>query len=666
MKYLSFFALIVLLVACSVKNPELKLPAIISDNMVLQQQKQVNLWGWSDAGTNITIEGSWGSTAVALTGPNGFWQTDLETPTFGGPFAITIKAGTIEKVISNVMIGEVWLCSGQSNMEMPMKGWAGAPVLNSDSDILAANYPEIRMFTVTKRIALEPFPNCEGTWEVTSPETVGDFSATGYYFGLKLYKELGVPVGLIHSSWGGTPAESWTNVDFLKEVSGYENIEQDLAEGKANNEIFGQFLTKLKSIAVIDLPKELPYQNLDLNDAAFISSELDIANWQEMKVPGLWETSVLPGFDGVVWLEKEFEFEGNAEGLALYLGPVDDMDVVYLNGTKIGSHEMLGVYSLERSYIIPANLLVTGLNRIAVKVIDNGGGGGIFGNKGPAIVRGNEAIVELNGNWKFKPAAVFVANIIYQFEDGDKSFDSFDGHPMTFDQNSPATLYNGMIAPLVPFTFQGAIWYQGEANVGRGEQYESLFPAMISCWREIWNMGDFPFYFVQIAPYNYGDNADETVSDIRFAQLKTLSLDNTGMAVTMDIGDAANIHPANKQDVGDRLAFWALAKTYGKDDVVCSGPLFKDAKFDKNKVEVIFDSAQNGLVLRGDESYFEIAGADGVFYPAKVTIEGNKIVAVSNKVKIAQQIRYAWCDDCTPNLFNTEGLPASPFRAEVE
>lgn len=663
MRNLTFLILILSLAACSVKNSELNLPAIFSDNMVLQQQKQVNLWGWSDPDTKITIEGSWGAMSTATTAPDSSWQTIIETPKFGGPYTITVKAGNNEKVINNVMIGEVWLCSGQSNMEMPMKGWSSAQVANSEKEIAAANYPNIRMFTVTKRIALEQVDDCVGSWEITTPATAGDFSATGYYFGLKLYEELGIPVGLIHSSWGGTPAESWTNMDFLEKVPGFEDFGEKLEEGKASYKAFKAFLSGLKTISVGDLPKTNPYENLDLSDSTFATLDADISSWQEMKVPGLWEGSVLPGFDGVVWLEKDFEYDGNGSGLDLYLGPVDDMDVTYINGVKIGSHEMEGVYSLPRTYKIPDGLLKQGTNRVAVKVIDTGGGGGIFGVEAPAILKGKDRLVELGGNWKYSPAAVFMNGAIYVFGNGDQSYSSFKGSPMNFDQNSPTVLYNGMITPIVPYTIQGAIWYQGESNVGRGEQYQKLFPAMISCWRDVWNEGDFPFYFVQIAPYDYGPNSNESVSEIRYAQFKTLELDNTGMAVTMDIGDPTNIHPADKKDVGDRLALWALSKTYGKDDVVCSGPLFKAASFDKNKVVMTFDYADNGLELKGNESYFEVAGANGKFYQAKAKVEGNTIVAWSSKVTEAREVRYGWCDDCEPNLFNTEGLPASPFKA---
>lgn len=666
MKNLFLFLSIVLLAACSTKQDELKLPSIVSDNMVLQQQKQVNLWGWSNPEASVTIDASWGATANATASPEGEWLAQIETPTFGGPYTITFKTGSKEITVTNVLIGEVWLCSGQSNMEMPMKGWPGGPIENSEEDIANANYPDIRMFTVKQRISLEPVDDCVGSWEVTTPETVGNFSATGYYYGLKLYKELEIPVGLIHSSWGGTPAESWTNLEFISKVDGFQKYAQELTEGRESYQAFMAFLASLKNIPMEDLPADAPYVDLDLNNASFIGDEELKEGWNDLEIPGLWEGTVLPGFDGVVWLAKEFEYNGDGNSLKLYLGPVDDMDVTYLNGVRIGSHELTGFYSVPRTYDIPEGVLKNGVNRILVKVIDSGGGGGIFGRSAPAVLNNEERIIELGGNWKFKPAAVFQNSNIYVFGDGEKSFTGFSGRPMNFDQNSATVLYNGMISPIDNFTIQGAIWYQGEANVGRGKQYESLFPTMISCWRASWNQGDFPFYFTQIAPYDYGPNSDESVSEVRFAQLKTLALNNTGMAVTMDVGNARNIHPAKKREVGERLALWALAKTYGMEEIVYSGPLYESASFNGNKVEVTFNNIGSGLKLTDNESYFEVAGSDNKFYKATAKVNNDKITVSSPKVKAIQQVRYAWSDDCTPNLFNVEGLPASPFIAVNE
>lgn len=665
MKNLLFIILLFLLAGCAVKQHDIKLPALIANNMVVQQNTKINLWGWSGAKAKIDVSTSWGAVAQTVTGTDGKWMTTVETPAAGGPFNITFKTGDTLKIINNVMVGEVWLCSGQSNMEMPLKGWPPNDTINfSGSEIASADYPGIRMFTVTKNTSVEPLDNCSGQWEVCTPATAGNFSATAYYFGMKLYRELGVPVGLIHSSWGGTPAESWTSGEMIGSVPGYESFQADMAEAKKNRQEYDRFLSKLEKIPFENLPKETPFKDFNLNDSVWLSPGLDISEWNEMAIPQIWENAGLPGFDGVVWFVRDFEYDGSVypEGIEFYLGPVDDMDATYINGHKVGSNEMDGVYQLERKYPIPVNLLKKGTNRVAVKVTDTRGGGGIYGKKNPAIVKGENVLADLGGNWKYKPSATFISNTVYVYGEGEKSHEGFTGKTMVMNEYSPTLLYNAMIAPLVPFTLQGAIWYQGESNVGRGKQYESLFPAMITSWRKAWNQGDFPFYFVQIAPFNYGDDANETTAELRDAQFKTLSLANTGMAVTMDIGNPVNIHPANKKDVGERLALWALDKTYKQKDVICSGPLFKNAVFNGNQAEVEFDYAE-GLVLHGNASFFEIAGSDGVFHQAKATVDHDKIVAVSDKVNEASQIRYAWTDDCVPNLFNGAGLPASPFKA---
>lgn len=669
MKKLTWIAMLILIISCSKQNPEIKLPALFSDNMVMQQEAQVNVWGWSKAGAEITVEASWGATATTKAGTDGKWMTSIETPSFGGPFNVSVKSGAETKTITNVMIGEVWLCSGQSNMEMPMKGWPPRDTIwGHETEIANSGNYNIRMFTVTKSVAIKPTSDCIGSWEVSSPENTGNFSATAWYFGKKISSELGVPVGLIHSSWGGTPAEAWTSIDNVETVDGYTNIRQKLEDAADDYEKFEEYITKMDFIPFTTLPKERPYENLNLNDSAFVATSLNISTWRTMNIPSLWEADGLPGYDGIVWLERDFEYNDDVypEGLELYIGAVDDMDATYLNGVKLGSMEYDGVYNIERKYPIPQGLLKKGNNRVAVKVTDTGGGGGIFGPSAPAVVKGENRLVELGGEWKYMPCAVFYKGKVVIYGEGEKSYDSAPHVEFAIDQNAPTSLYNGMIAPLVPYTMKGAIWYQGEANVGRGKQYETLFPTMITNWRKDWDQGNFPFYFVQIAPYNYGVDANESTAALRDAQFKTLSLENTGMVVTMDIGNPGNIHPGNKKDVGERLALWALAKDYNQEGVVCSGPLYKSASFNKNTVEIEFDYAESGLVLNSSDSFFEIAGTDGEFYSAKAKTEGSKIVVSSPKVKDAKQVRYGWADDCEPNLFNAEGLPASPFKAIAE
>lgn len=669
MKKLLLWAVLLSFMACTDDQPALKLPALVSDHMVLQQEAMVNFWGWNAPGKEVSIQSDWGIDARTTTNPDGKWLIQVETPSFGGPYKVIVSSGKTSIEINDVMIGEVWVCSGQSNMEMPMKGWPPRDSIEGSAQAIAASAnSQLRMFTLNRRVAMSPADDCTGSWEVSSPVTAGNFSATAFFFGRKIQEELGVPVGLIHSSWGGTPAEAWTSLPVVSTIDGFQDYAQRAESALADYDLYLEFLENLESIPFSSLPADQPFANLNLKDSAYIDASIDLSVWKQLEVPGLWETEALPGFDGVVWLQKDFEFDGSVypEGLELYLGPIDDMDATYLNGVKLGSNEKAGVYQLERSYAIPQGLLREGSNRISVKVTDTGGGGGIYGIKTPALLKAGERLLDLGGKWHYKPVAIYNDQNLLVFGEGELSYEALPKLSVSFDQNSPTVLYNGMIHPLLNYVIKGAIWYQGESNVGRGLQYETLFPAMISNWRNDWKLGAFPFYFVQIAPYNYGPDANESVSALRIAQLKTVELENTGMVVTMDIGNPQNIHPANKHDVGGRLALWALSKTYQNEGMVFSGPLFKNAEFKKHQVEVFFNYAENGLVLSNGDNYFEIAGTDGVYYPARPIINGTSVLLTSPKVKEAASVRYAWCDDCVPNLFNAEGLPASPFRVDVQ
>lgn len=669
MKKLILFAAMLALLACSDNTTALKLPALVSDHMVLQQETMVNFWGWNTPGKKVKVSCSWDAEATTTTNSDGKWSLQLETPSFGGPYTLTVSSGKSLIQINDVMIGEVWICSGQSNMEMPLRGWPPRDTIDGSTQAIAnAENNQLRMFTVARKFALEPQDDCVGSWQLSSPSTAGEFSATAFFFGKQLQEKLQVPVGLIHTSWGGTPAEAWVSLPEISNIDGFGDFGQRVESALGDYQLYKEFLDKLEKIPFTDLPANAPFANLNLSDSDFIDPSVDLTAWKTLQVPALWESTVLPGFDGIVWLIKDFEFDGNVypEGLELYLGPVDDMDATYLNGTKLGSNEVAGVYQLERRYAIPDGLLHEGKNRIAVKVTDTGGGGGIYGFNAPAIEKAGNRLVELGGQWSFQPVAVFNDQNVLVFGEGDAAFEAMPQMSISFDQNTPSVLYNAMIHPVLPYAMKGAIWYQGESNVGRGKQYESLFPAMINNWRSDWQQGAFPFYFVQIAPYDYGVDSDVAVSELRFAQFKTLALENTGMVVTMDIGNPQNIHPANKIDVGGRLALWALAKTYQQNEIVFSGPLFKQATFKNEKVEVEFDHAVSGLVMRDKQSFFEIAGSDGIFYKANAELDGSRVMLSSPKVKTAASVRYAWCDDCEPNLFNAEGLPASPFMADKE
>ena len=484
---------------------DVRLPSVIDSRMVLQQGSDARIWGWAEPGEKVEVKPSWASSAVStVADKDGNWSVALPTPDTFGPYEITVKGNnTIE--LTDVLIGQVWVCSGQSNME-----WRVISANNAEQEIAAANYPNIRLFTVKKTVSDEPQSDCEGSWQVCTPQTVKNFSAVGYYFGRKLHKELRQPVGLVHTSWGGTPAEAWTKRAVLEADSDFAPILRRYTEAY---QVYPQ------------AKKE---------------------------------------YDQKMEQRKKDVARAEAEGKERPPKP--------------------------RSPLGP-------------------------------------------------------------------------GHSWT-----PSGLYNAMLAPLLPYRIKGFIWYQGESNAGRAYQYRKLFGAMINNWRDDWGQGDLAFGFVQLANYTakQPEPNDSDWAELREAQLMTLALPNTGMAVTIDIGDANTIHPRNKQDVGKRLALWALAKTYGR-DIVYSGPIYKSMQVETERIYIKFDHAGSGLRSSdgGQLTGFAIAGADRKFVWATANIIGPDTIEVyDSTVQKPVAVRYAWAHNPACNLSNKEGLPASPFRTD--
>ena len=639
----------------------LKISGLFSDHMVLQQQQEVNFWGEYTAGQELTISGSWGTKSSTRADANGVWKTKMTTPEAGGPYILKIVTSDSTIVIKDVLIGEVWLASGQSNMEMPVKGWPPNDVIrNSTTEIEQANYPTIRMLTVKKNLSGNPLSFINGQWITTSPETVGDFSATAYFFARKLQQELKVPIGIIHSSWGGTAAEAWTSKGFLEKLGDFDETINTFnnPEFKNSTENTENWFKQLSSQ---DIPvTEEEWQKIAFSDLAATEPNFDDSNWTSMELPGTYDQLDSGEFDGAIWLRKEFDIKDASADYILKIMAIDDMDATYINGQKVGGLAGDGYHDVAREIPIPKPLLVEGRNTIAIRAIDIGGGGSVTG---PMTISNNKgAIISIEGSWKTRLVAEIFNEKFYAYN----LKDSISERPSIFEfhPNLPTVLFNAMINPLVPYTIKGAIWYQGESNVGRDEQYKRLFPTMITDWRDKWGY-DFPFYFVQIAPFKYNPNPDEQVSQkLRDAQRYSLRTPKTGMVVTLDIGNPTNIHPANKQDVGKRLAFLTLANDYMK-DIVSSGPLYKRIEKSSSKLIIEFDHIGGGLVAAETGlSGFEIAGLDKTYVPAIAKIIGNKVVVSSPLVASPKNVRYAWRDTSSASLFNLEGLPASSFTSE--
>lgn len=632
-------------------SADVRLPAIFTDEMVLQQRTAVTVWGWAQPGEKITVKGSWqwlfGASATA--DKDGKWSVRVNTPKAGGPHTLSVK-GSNEIVLKDVLIGEVWVCSGQSNMEYTLE------MLNTDEHrqaIAEADYPQIRLFNVPRVFSAVPLSDCKSQWRICTPETAKRFSAVGYYFGRQLHQKLNVPIGLINTSWGGTPAESWACAEALRAHGGFDAALDRLANPDQAAEAIKEQLAKEAS--------EWEKKMADIDPGTqqgWFAEAIEEADWKTMEQPARWSGTDLAEVDGIVWFRRVTNLPPSwARGdLELHLGPIDDIDTVWVNGVKIGT--TFG-YNVPRTYRVPKSALRVGPNIIAVRIVDTGIEGGFNGEEDDMRIGPPGADIKtcatVAKTWKYKVSHTGAVPPAPQ---------SFSDR--TMNQNTPSVLYNAMLCPIIPFRIAGAIWYQGESNRDRWMQYRTLFPAMIKDWRKHWGQGDFPFYYVQIAPYSYGNNNHPLSGYLREAQMLTLkALPNVGMAVTMDIGEENDIHPKNKIDVGNRLALWALAKNYGHKNTVYSGPVYKSMKVQRDTIRLSFDYVGSGLIARGGPLIaFEIAGMDKKFVPAKAEIDGKTIVVSSSQVPNPVAVRYAFSNWVQPNLFNAEGLPASSFRTD--
>jgi sialate O-acetylesterase len=668
-----FVAMILVMASAPMAQANIRLPAIIGDNMVLQRGIKAPLWGWADPDEEVRLSVSWHRMERRTTADaDGKWAFALKTPPAGGPYEIML-AGKNTITLRNIMAGEVWVCSGQSNMEWPLHS-----VINAEAEVAAADHPNIRLFTVQKKIANAPEADCTGQWSQCNPETVPGFSAVGYFFGRYLQKELGVPVGLINTSWGGTVAEAWTSSEALAKMSDFKALMDRIAEARANPDAS---MKKYKA-ELAEWQKKIEVAGAQ--GKGCIEPDFDDSSWPEMDLPTLWDQAALSSFDGLVWFRKTIEVPNSWVGkeLVLELGPIDDQDTTWVNGVKVGAHAEPGQWQALRKYTIDANVIRAGRNVIAVQVLDTGGGGGIYGQpeqmKLKSAGAGDDKAIALAGKWRYK--------VGYDLA----SMPPLPQPPVWVNNpNAPTVLYNGMIVPLVPFGIRGAIWYQGESNADRAYQYRELFPTMITNWRQDWGLDNFPFLFVQLANYmpTKPEPGESNWAELREAQTMTLGLPNTGMATIIDIGEANDIHPKNKQDVGKRLALWALAETHGK-DIVYSGPLYKSMEIKGKQVVLHFEHIGGGLVAQSSEDRrrktddrtdpssvvrspssgplkgFAIAGSDRKFVWAQAEIKGSTVVVSSDAVAEPVAVRYAWADNPVCNLYNKSGLPASPFRTD--
>ncbi|MES2240264.1 MAG: sialate O-acetylesterase [Bacteroidota bacterium] len=618
-------------------NANVRLPLLFSDGMVLQRNKPIPVWGWADPGEKVEIQFN-KQTKTIQTDKTGKWMVSLNAEKAGGPFELSIT-GKNKIVIKDVLVGEVWICSGQSNMEFQMYKLPDFETQKEQS-----NEPMIRQFLVAQDLSGTPKEDLKaGAWTISNKENIKDFTAVGYFFAKKLYAELKLPIGIINTSWGGTCVETWTSREAFQKSDDFKDM---IASVPLVN-MDAIFETYKKSL-LGNIEKIQGFEVTTSNQEQFKNPDYKDANWPEIKVPSLWENQQIGNIDGVVWMRKTIvlSVEQAKKEAVLYLSKVDDEDQTYVNGVQVGTNT---IWEAKRVYKIPAGVLKEGTNVIAVKITDYSGGGGIYGDPADLKIDFNGSAMPLDGLWKFNVVQVKIS---------------------VSPNSYPSLLYNAMINPLIPYAFEGVLWYQGEANVTRAAQYKKAFPLMITDWRTKWNQGSFPFYFVQLSTFDEFRGNSQIGSrwaELREAQTETLKLPDTGMAVTTDIGNAKDIHPTNKQDVGLRLSAIALNNVYGKKRVF-SGPMYKSMEIKGNEIILTFNNPGSSLYASDNSENvkgFEIAGADKVFHSAKSIIKNNKVIVSSEKVPNPVAVHYGWADDDTEiNLYNKEKFPASPFRTD--
>lgn len=617
---------------------DVKPAKIFSSNMVLQKGIENSIWGRADKNEKINVKLN--EKEVKTKANNeGKWIVKLPSMDYGGPYKLTIT-GKNQVQFTNVMIGEVWVCSGQSNMEFPVSG-----VFNAQEEIAKADFTKIRLFTVPKKVSKNPVPDLEnGEWIECSSNSVSDFSAVGYFFGRKVYQDLNVAVGLIDASWGGTVAETWISSETIKNDVDFVDSWNELQNTDLSS--FEASLKEKVNLVLCGIPNKDNGLELNYNKAV-----LDDSNWKTIQSPKLWEEQGYKGFDGIAWYRKTIELDNQqckSDGI-LSLGKIDDYDVCWVNGVEVGK---TNAHNIDRIYTVPASILKEGKNVVVLKVTDTGGGGGLYSHAQDVFIALGNTKTSLAGDWKIKFTEITIEN-----------------HALG-PNDYPTLLFNGMVNPILPYGIKGAIWYQGESNASRAKQYQRVFPNLVTDWRSHWQLGNFPFIWVQLANFTEAVElpVESTWAELREAQTMTLKLPNTGMASAIDIGDAKDIHPQNKQEVGRRLALNALKVAYGK-DILCAGPTFNGMNVKGHEVTVKFDNAGSGLKVKNKYGYingFALSGADGKFFWAEGTLlNNNTIVLHSKEVTVPVAVRYGWADNPDDlNLYNSEGLPANPFRTD--
>lgn len=621
---------------------QVRLPYLVSDNMVLQRDSKVNIWGWAGPAEKVTVNFN-NKSYKAQTGADGKWLITLPAMKAGGPYTMAINASN-HITLHNILIGDVWFCSGQSNMVIDMERVKE----RYPDEIASANYPQIRNFFVPTLSDVSKLHDDlpPGKWMEANPKNVLDFGAATYFFAKHIYNKYHVPIGIINSSVGGTPIQAWISADGIKQIPQYANRLAQFQDTAFMNKVMHP---------VRPAPK--PTKQLDkglTGDKTWFDASYTPQGWHKFWLPGYWADQGIRGLNGVVWFRKEIDVPAGMTGkpAKLFMGRIVDADQVYVNGILSGGT----TYQYPpRRYELPANRLKPGKNIIVVRVVNTAGKGGFVPDK-PYYLTANGQSIDLRGDWQYKVGQAYTPNDIPR----GGGFSA---------QNEPTGLYNTMVAPAINYTVKGFVWYQGETNTSKPAEYNQLLPALIADWRAKWHEGTLPFLYVQLPNFMEVQYlpSESQWAELRQAQLNALSVPNTAMAVAIDAGEWNDIHPLNKKTVGERLAIAAENLVYGDRSVVPSGPVYQSAKVEGNHIVISFANTGSGLIAKdgGELSQFAIAGADKKFVWATAVISGDKVIVSSPDVPQPVYVRYAWADNPEgANLYNKEDLPASPFETD--
>ncbi len=622
-------------------SSQIRLPRLVRDSMILQRDTKINIWGWASPKAKVSVTFN-NKAYKTTTDAKGKWIIQLSPMKAGGPYTMEIS-GSNKIILKEILIGDVWFCSGQSNMVHQLN----IHDVTYAKDIAEANNPQVRHFWIPTLTNLNGPQNDlpTGYWKSAVGDDVRPFSAVAYFFAKKLFEKYHVPIGLINASVGGTPIEAWTSEDGLKDFSAIlETIQKNKDTAYVNN--------INRTAAQNAIPPRQNDHGL-LAEKKWYEVSYVPKSWKNINIPGYWEDQGIRDLNGVVWYRKEIDIPSSMTGkpAKVWLGRIVDADELYINGKRVGNTTYM--YP-QRRYYVADDVLKPGNNIFVIRVTNTNGKGGFVPDKPYYIFSGNDT-VDLKGTWQYKVGEVYLPR---------------SGPVITGinAQNQPTALYNAMVAPVINYSIKGFLWYQGEANTARAEEHAKLQPAQIRDWRNKWKQGELPFLYVQLPgfmDYNYLPS-ESNWAMLRESQLKSLSVPHTAMVVAIDLGEWNDIHPDNKKDVGERLALAAQKITYGE-NIVHSGPIYQSLSIEDNKIIISFSNIGSGLIANDDEelSEFAIAGADKKFVWAKAKIQDNKVVVWNDQINQPMYVRYAWANNpVNPNLYNKEGLPASPFRTD--